>query len=360
MDAPERLSQLTRTQLNHIRSCDFARVVHSLHATNGATVDALKYFAMRFPRSLSLDVIEKAASTAGTTETPAWAGVFAQPGMAAIATPFVELLRPATVIGRIANLRRVPFATPVVIQTGGSTAAWAGQGAPKPVSQAAFATVRLDPTKAADIVVVTRELIALSAPGSAEVLRDDLVRAITQFLDEQFVDPAIAATADHPASITNGITPLAPSGTSGADLLADLKTLIATFSAANSTQYLTLLMHPNDVGVLNGAANLWNAPVTIAGGSVLGYPVVVSASVGRRIIALDASAIAVADQGGIDIAMSQSATLAMDSAPAAPTAATVLMSLWQNNLVGLRAERYINWQRTRTAAVQFLAPTAYV
>jgi hypothetical protein len=49
----------------------------------------------------------------------------------------------------------------------------------------------------------------------------------------------------------------------------------------------------------------------------------------------------------------------MNDAPAAPDATTVFRSLWQDNLVGLRAERMINWQRARTAAVYYLTDAAY-
>ena len=43
----------------------------------------------------------------------------------------------------------------------------------------------------------------------------------------------------------------------------------------------------------------------------------------------------------------------MDSAPMSPAdATTVYVSLLQNNLVGLRAERFVNWKRGNAKAVQ--------
>jgi hypothetical protein len=45
----------------------------------------------------------------------------------------------------------------------------------------------------------------------------------------------------------------------------------------------------------------------------------------------------------------------MDSDPANPTIdSTVLVSLWQRNLVGFRAERTMSWARRRTSAVAYL------
>jgi hypothetical protein len=40
-----------------------------------------------------------------------------------------------------------------------------------------------------------------------------------------------------------------------------------------------------------------------------------------------------------------------------PLATTLLTSLWQMNLVGLRAERFINWKKGRTGVVQYTVAT---
>jgi hypothetical protein len=51
----------------------------------------------------------------------------------------------------------------------------------------------------------------------------------------------------------------------------------------------------------------------------------------------------------------------MDSAPTNPAdASTVFVSLWQQNLIGLRVERMITWIRARTAAVRYITAAAYV
>jgi hypothetical protein len=67
-----------------------------------------------------------------------------------------------------------------------------------------------------------------------------------------------------------------------------------------------------------------------------------------------------ADDGEVLLDASNQASLEMDSAPTSPpTASTVLVSLWQHNMVGLRAERYINWTKRRPGAVQFIDSAAY-
>jgi hypothetical protein len=49
----------------------------------------------------------------------------------------------------------------------------------------------------------------------------------------------------------------------------------------------------------------------------------------------------------------------MNDAPSTPDASTVMLSLWQHNLIGLRAERYMNWKKRRSAAAQWIAGANY-
>jgi hypothetical protein len=94
--------------------------------------------------------------------------------------------------------------------------------------------------------------------------------------------------------------------------------------------------------------------VTVNGGTLLGLPVVTSPGVGANAIVVDAPALYVAD-GGLDLDIETDALLEMVDNPAAPTPTTVMVSLWQNNLVGIRVERFIHWVKAADNAVQYLA-----
>jgi hypothetical protein len=91
-----------------------------------------------------------------------------------------------------------------------------------------------------------------------------------------------------------------------------------------------------------------------------GLPEIVSeyvptATAGSIVALVNASDIYLGDEGGIDLSMSTEASLQMDSDPANPTIdSTVLVSLWQRNLVGFRSERTMSWARRRTSAVAYL------
>jgi hypothetical protein len=90
------------------------------------------------------------------------------------------------------------------------------------------------------------------------------------------------------------------------------------------------------------------------GGTLNGVEVVTSANVPAGVmVLLLPSEIFVADDGNVVIDASQEASLQMNSTPDNPaTASTVMVSLWQNNMTALRAERFINWQRRRPQAVR--------
>jgi HK97 family phage major capsid protein/HK97 family phage prohead protease len=306
----------------------------------------------------------KAAVAPGTTTDATWAGPLAvrQP-----IAEFLELLRPRTLLGQIPGLKHVPFNISVPSQTSGGTYAWVGQGLAKPVSSAAYAAVTLDFAKAAGIIVLSKELVKLSTPSAEGLVRDELVEGMSQFLDLQFVDPAVAAVANvNPASITNGASTAAASGVTSAAARLDLAASVAVFTAANIplTGSAWLMSDSNAFGIglsVNALGQPLFPGMSITGGSIFGIPVIVSNNVGNRVILVHAPSILFADEGGVQIDVSEQASVQMDSAPDSPaTATTVLVSLWQNNLVGLRAERMITWKRARTAAVRYITAAAYV
>jgi len=77
------------------------------------------------------------------------------------------------------------------------------------------------------------------------------------------------------------------------------------------------------------------------------------------VILANAPEIYLGDEGGFAVDMSREASLEMSDAPtmsSSPgTAATApVVSLWQTNSVGLRAERTINWMKRRPEAVVVL------
>lgn len=320
-----------------------------------------------------IESVIKAAVAAGTTTDTTWALPLVQ--YTQMTSEFIELLRPATIIGRIPGLRRVPFNITMPKQTSSSTVGWVGEGSPKPVSALGFETVTLRWAKIAGIVVISEELARLSNPAAEGVVRQDLIDTIVQFMDRQFVDPTVAAVSGvNPASITNGITPVTATGTTAAAFRADVKSLFAAYHAANlsragatwimtETMLQSLAMMPNALGQPEFKGLDQEMP------TLYGLPVVASENIpatngspadGSLIILFKPNEIYLADDGGVTVDASREASVQMDSAPDSPqTSSTTLVSLWQTNRIGIRAERWINWDRRRDEAVQFISGANY-
>lgn len=309
----------------------------------------------------------RAAVDAGDTTTSGWASQLV-PAAQQMQGEFIDLLRPATLIGRIPGLRRVPFNISVPLQSGGGTYNWVGEAKPKPVTKAAFSSATLRWAKAAGIIVITRELARFSSPSAETIIRNELIKGTAQFLDGQFIDDAVTATSDNPASILNGVGALTPSGTTAEAVRYDLSQLVSAFITANQDPTTAVLLmsatRAMSIALMRNALGNREFPdISIKGGSIDGIPVVVSETVGNRLALINADEILVADDGAINIDVSEQATVEMSTTPIggeeSPVDGLVMKSLWQNNLVGLRVETFMTWKRARTSSVAWLDNVAY-
>ena len=303
----------------------------------------------------------KAAVAVGTTTDSTWAGplVVTQP-----LNDFLALLRPKTLLGRIPGLKQVPFNISIPTQTTGGTYAWVGQNKPKPVTKADYLAVTLAFNKVAGIIVLSEELVTLSTPSAEALVRNEMLDGLSAFLDQQFCDPAVAVSAGiNPASITNGAATIASSGVTGAAAKTDLASRVAVFVAANYNlgESVWLMNEANAFGIglsINGLGQPLFPGFTgdsSAPGRLMGIPVVISNNVGARIILAHTPSILYADEGGIRIDVSREASVQMDSAPTDTVdATTVYLSLWQRNLIGLKAERIITWKVARSTGVTYI------
>jgi HK97 family phage major capsid protein len=304
----------------------------------------------------------KAAVAAGNTTDSAWAAPLVQYNN--MASEFVGLVRNAAILGKLTKLRHVPFNIRIPRQTGGVSGQFVGEGAPKPVGKLSFDNVALPWAKAAVIVVFSAELSRFSDPSVEALVRDDMVKGIAQYLDDRLVNPAYAGVSGvSPASLTNGITAHASTGATIAAITSDVGALLGGFATANLD--LTAgawIMNPNTALKLSLVRNSQDAfefpKIGINGGEWFGLPVITSNTVPVSVIALvDQSEVLIADDGDVSIDMSQEASVQMTDTPSG--GATSLVSLWQNNLTGLRAERFIYWMPRRAAAVAVMTDVAY-
>lgn len=337
----------------------FVRQAMALMVCQGNKHEAAEYAKRWDDSTPEVALSLKAAVAAGTTTDATWAGPLVNQN---IVNDFLELLRPATILGKIPGLRNVPFNCKIPMQTAGGTYGWVGEAKPKPLTKLAFSSDTLGVTKVAGIIVLTDELVRFSNPSAEALVRADMVAGIAAFLDTQFIDPAVAAVAGvNPASITNG----APTAAATTNPLADIMGLINHFAANNiPVDGVTFIMSPANALSLSFQVNADGSPqfpgVGLGGGTYRGINFITSNTAAGLVIALQPAYILYADDGGVSIDASREASLQMDSAPMSPAdATTVYVSLFQNNMTALRAERFVNWKRVNANAVKYLTAAAW-
>jgi HK97 family phage major capsid protein len=121
--------------------------------------------------------------------------------------------------------------------------------------------------------------------------------------------------------------------------------------------------------MLNSLGQPLYPTVNVNGGTLQGLPVIASENLpgtggsptdGYPIILLKQRDILLADDGQVTIDASREASLQMDSTPDSPTTgSTNLVSLWQQNMLGIRAEKEINWVKRRSTSVGFIQNAKY-
>jgi HK97 family phage major capsid protein/HK97 family phage prohead protease len=354
---------------------------------------AMKHFTspveiarQRYPDQPRIQMLLKAEVAGGNTTDATWAGPLVDPQT--LVSEFVDYLRPQTIVGKfgtggVPSLNRVPFNVRITGQTSGGTGYWVGQGQPKPLTRFDFNAVNLGFAKVAAISVITEELARFSSPSAEMLVRNGLAGALIERIDIDFINPDKALVANvSPASITNGIVGLTPSGTDADAVRADIQQLLAGFIAANIAPTSGVLIGtPTTALALSLMRTALGQPeftnITMMGGTLEGFPFIVSNHAaltslgspgGNMLIMVNADDIFLSDDGGVSIDASREASLEMADTPTNASTSTAsppdptptsVVSMYQTNSIALRAERFINWQRRRDAAVAWLEGVAY-
>ncbi len=342
------------------------RYLRSLSVARGDPVGALAYAESQGHWSDRGRIVTALRAAVDAVDSTSAAAI-----MAPIGNDLVELIMPATIVGQLPGLRRVPMNTRVTGQTAGGTAVWRGEADSISVSEAAYNSIgTLTPLSVAGIVVQTLELARLSNPATDAVLRRDLQRALADALNAAFIDPANSGSAGvKPASVTSAATPISSTGSSIAQIATDLQNCIeAVLDAGGDLTTSAWVVNPRTAAFLAGLRGTAGGPVhpdiTPLGGRLVGLPVVVTRGMPISATTAATTAIALVDGSGIsyaedgaDLQAGHHASLEMDSAPT--DGATAKISLWQENLVAWRGVLYVNWKIGRAGAAQYISGVAY-
>lgn len=259
------------------------------------------------------------------------------------AGPIFDAVRRRSIVQQLAQEIRLGIngeAIPLV--TGKPTAAWVAEGAQKTASEGSRGIVNMDPKKIATIVVVSAEVVRANPAGYMDDIRDDVAEAFATTFDSA----AIFGTNTPFAKFVNQTTKSVELGTASqanggvfGDVVAGLTLLVADarkltgfawgleaeplFLAATDTTGRPLYIDTPPVdGVFDAQLR----------GRMIGRPTVMDEAIDvgtARGFAGDFSKIAWGAVGGISYDISTEATVTINAA---------LVSLWENNLVAIRAE----------------------
>lgn len=311
-------------------------------------------------------ITQKAAVPAASTLSATWAGNLITDGGVAFAD-FVEHLRASSLHGQIfPRFRNLPFDAPVLVQGSGGVAQFTKEGEAKPVTQWTYTRTKLTPLKVAAIAAATKESLMRSSVNADAFIRDELTRSVNAGIDGVLISDAAAVTDESPAGLLNGTSALTLTGDGTvAGIRRDIAQFLKELVGDNLSVSGAFWVMPETVAIdLSLATNEVGAPafpgITPMGGTLAGLPVFTSQYVptetaGPVVALIKGDEIFLGDEGGIQVSVSDQASIQMDSAPTqnalgTPTASTSV-SMFQTNSVAFLVERFVNWQKRRAAAV---------
>jgi hypothetical protein len=183
----------------------------------------------------------------------------------------------------------------------------------------------------------------MSTPSAEATIRQILTNAVASFIDSEFLSSNAAVVGESPAGIGNGQQTHTSTGSTAAQIAADLSSMAGKLGSWASPVWICRPRTLLTLGALDIAKFLPGGPL------LCGFPVATTVSSPAQIILLDLGAVLFADEGQSSISLSRQATVTMGDG-GSPEVEEVV-SLWQKNLACLRVERFISWLATHDAAV---------
>jgi hypothetical protein len=281
---------------------------------------------------------------------------------------FIDYLYSMTVYDKM-PLRQVPANVAIKGQDGTATGYWVGESKPIPASAQDFSTVSLTPLKVAALAVVSNELLRDSTPAAEQLVRDALVEASSQRVDNTFLSATAASAGVSPAGLLNGLSAMTSAGTDAAGVRGDIAQLMAPFITAKNISGLHFVTTPTlglQLQLMRNALGMREFEgVTADGGTLEGRPLHLGDNVGAGdLILLKPSDIYRIGDSGVQVSISRDAMIEQSSAPTGVTdtpvaASQVFTSMFQAESTAIKVVRSINFAKRRTSAVAYVGDAAY-
>jgi HK97 family phage major capsid protein len=349
----------------------FARMVKCLFHAGMNHIAAADLAKQVYPSDRRIETVLRAAVVSASTGDADYMGDLAE--AQTVQNEFIEFLRPMTILGRLGTnglpaFSPSPFNVKIPRQSGDHASSWTGEGLPSPVSKAAFDTITMGKTSLSGLAVVTDEMLRFGNVNTDMIIRDSLAGSLIKTLDASLVDN-VAEDTVRPAGLVNGLTAIAAAANGDVTAVrTDIQKLIEPILNANLSVTGIVIMMPERLALaLSLMANELGVRafpgMTAAGGQLEGFQVLASNHIAPgRVIALHVPTLYVAQDPGVDVAISREASIEMNDAPGqngvAGTGAS-MVSLFQTNTAAFRVTHYVNWRLSRSTAVTTLSGVAW-
>jgi len=237
---------------------------------------------------------------------------------------------------------RVPPRVKIPLENAaGGNAAWLGQGLPGGILKSTSALGTLDVFKMVAPSVLSRELFRFGVQQENFFMR--LLRAdVSRFFASALFDSSKALTTANPASLTNGAHGPASTGSTAAQIVADLNTLISWINTAMVDP--AWVMRPKTFHRI--AATLGGVGLPVSKDNLLGIPVTTLSGMPQEIVLLDCASVFNASDEQANLSVSTEASVEMSDSPSSSgisgTGAS-LVSFWQAGMVGVSATLMASW-----------------
>jgi hypothetical protein len=263
----------------------------------------------------------------------------------AIGRDAFALLQSASIFGRLSQeFRRVPFRTLTPREFGaGAGGAWRGEGLPRPIMQTTADQLTQETYEASTVIVLTREVLRFGSQNEA-FLRLAVAQGLAKWIDGQLLDPSVTAVAGvKPAAITNGAAAVTSTGSTAAQIIADLASLIAAITSPGDS--LRWVMRPRTLAFIN--VKLAGVGYPTMPGYLCGIPVIAGSTSPQQITLVDAKSIAVSHDDVVDSGVNLTSDVEMESAPnqnGLTGTGAQMVSMFQTQCAALQASMCVAWQ----------------
>jgi HK97 family phage major capsid protein len=323
---------------------EFVLLCKILMAARGKSADAIAY-AQQFKATERIrDIVAKAV--AGSLADEGWAAELAP--YRALSNAFGASMRTISMLDRINSdgaFMSAPMRTRIGTVYSFATASETDEGAAKTISEFTFTAPELAVKKCSATVVVTSDLAKLAIPGAVKLIGDELRKSVAHSSNTVFcsvVEASVGATVPATGPDFDAVS-------------ADLRSMLESVELGEASRpyWLLSVAAGKYLSTLAGASGYVFPELSPLGGSIVGFPALVSEAVpSDSIYLIDASQIA-ADLRIITLDSSDQALIDRQGGNS-PT-----LDLWSKNMIALRAERFFAVQPLRSTGVAALTGASW-